>query len=89
MEMNGLKRYHRNHMYASWGTVSSHNRRTLIVEASLRSQIIPEIAKIEALQDRIARLKSEIQCIQARSGSKTIMAQILESLKDMQDEACR
>lgn len=87
--MNGLERYHRYHMYACRGTDSSHDRQIFIVEEPLRSQIIPEIARIEALQDRIAHLKSEIQCIQARSGSKIIMAQILESLKDMQGEACR
>jgi hypothetical protein len=89
MEMNGLKRCHRNHMYAGWGTVCSHNRRIYTVNKTLRSQIKPEIARIEKLQDRIARLKLEIQCIRARSGPKLIMAQILKSLKDMQDEACR
>jgi hypothetical protein len=86
MEMNGLERYRRNHMYACCGTESSCDRHIFIAEEFLRSQIIPEIARIEALQDRIAHLKSEIRCIQARSGSKIIMAQILDRLKDMQGE---
>lgn len=87
MEMNGLKPYYRKNMNTSRATASSHDRRSVIVEKSLWSQITPEIARIEALQDRIAHLKSEIQCMQARSGSKIIVAQILESLKDMQGEA--
>lgn len=87
MEMNGLKPYHRKKMKARRAAAASHDRRNVIVEKSLWSQITPEIARIEALQDRIAHLKSEIECFQARSGSKIIMAQILESLKDMQGRA--
>jgi transposase len=86
MEMNGLEPYHRDPLCACCGTATSHDRRILIVEESLGSQIEPEIARIEALQDRIAHLKSEIRSIQARSGKKIIMAQILDSLKDMQGE---
>lgn len=87
MDMNELKpNYHKN-MNACRAAASSHDRRTVVVEKSLWSQITPEIARIEALQDRIAQLKSEIECFQARSGSKIVVAQILESLKDMQGEA--
>lgn len=88
--MNGLKRYHSNYMNAYRATASSsHERRIAIVEQSLSAQITPQIVRIEALQDRIAHLKSKIQCIQERCGSKIIMAQILESLKDIQSEAWR
>lgn len=86
--MNGLERHHRNHMHACRGTESSIGKHIFLVEGSLRSQIIPEIARIEALQDRIAHLKSEIKCMQEQWGSKNFMAQILESLKDMQNGAC-
>ena len=87
MDMNGLKPYHRKNMKAQRTTASPCDRRNVIVEKSNWSQIVPEIARIEALQDRIAHLKSEIHCMQERSDSKIIMAQILESLKDMQGEA--
>jgi hypothetical protein len=54
----------------------------VVVEETLMSHITPQIARIDALQDRIDHLKSEIQCIRERCGSKIILAQILESLKD-------
>jgi TolA-binding protein len=89
MDMNGLKRDHRNCLNVCRLTASSHTRHIAVVEESLRSQITPQIARIDALQDRIANLKSEIHCMQERCGSKNFMAQILESLKDMQGEAHR
>lgn len=87
--MNGLRRYHRNNMNACRFTASPHDRDIAFIEESLRSQVTPQIARIDVLQDRIANLKSEIQCIQKRYGSKVIMAQILESLKNLQGEAWR
>jgi hypothetical protein len=87
MNMNGLKHYQRHHINGCWDTVTSRDRRIATIEESLRSHITPEIAMIDALRGRIAHLKSEFQCIQDRCGSKIIMAQILESLKDLQGRA--
>ncbi len=85
--MAGLKRYQRHHINGCWTAASSDDRRMALIDQSLRSHITPEIAMIDELQDRIAHLKLEFQCIQKRCGSKIFIAQILESLKEMQGPA--
>ena len=85
--MAELKRYQRHYINGCWTATSSDVRRMALIDQSLRSYITPEIAMIDELQDRIAHLKSEFQCIQKRCGSKIVISQILESLKDMQGRA--
>jgi uncharacterized small protein (DUF1192 family) len=67
-------------------TASSHDSCFAVAQESLRVHITPQIARIDELQERIALLKFEIQNMQERCDSKNFMAQILESLKDMQGE---
>jgi hypothetical protein len=80
--MNRLKHDQHNPMNGCWSTTASPDLGMVVVEETLTSHITPQIARIDVLQDRIDQLKSEIQCIQERCGSKIILAQILESLKD-------